>query len=51
MIAFILELCKSHKSIVVYKEHSIHGELGEAITRLLMKYKHCMQICIVRNTG
>ncbi len=35
---FVLELCKSHKSIVVYEEHSIHVELEEAIARLLTKY-------------
>ncbi|EJF87459.1 hypothetical protein ME1_01061 [Bartonella vinsonii subsp. arupensis OK-94-513] len=33
----MLELCKSHKSVVVCEEHSINGGFGEAIARLLME--------------
>lgn len=35
--ASVLELCKSHRSVIVCEEHSINGGLGEAIARLLME--------------
>ncbi|WP_281356851.1 transketolase C-terminal domain-containing protein [Bartonella gabonensis] len=34
---FVLELCKSHRSVVVCEAHSIHGKLGEAIAKLLIE--------------
>ncbi|WP_254493702.1 transketolase C-terminal domain-containing protein [Bartonella sp. B1099] len=36
--ASILELCKSHKFIVVCEKHNMNGGLEEAIAKLLMKY-------------
>ncbi|GAA4663175.1 hypothetical protein GCM10023262_09270 [Bartonella pachyuromydis] len=35
--ASVLELCKSHRSVIVCEEHSINGGLGEAVARLLME--------------
>lgn len=34
----VLELCKSHKSVVVCEEHSTNGGLGDTIARLLIEH-------------